>query len=241
MRMSNMFFGSHAIARLIMGFGLLFLTITTTSLWLAMLLAVLAAAIIRLLDGNWRTSRRLLRLLRWFVIPILLLHIIFTPGQLLFPGWPIAVSKEGLMQGIRLSIHLASMYVMAMMMFRLLSHAEWLRLLMQLPWFGERMMIQALMMMSMKQQIGRLLLYLRQQLRLRYDWKKIPLLLMTAFRQALADACTHAHMLWLRWPQQPSMLISVSNENRTSTFHNCLFSTLWATIGCTSLLLPWLT
>jgi len=225
-----------------MGFGLLFLTITTTSLWFAVLLAVLAAVIIRLLDGNWHTSLRLLRLLRWFVIPILLLHMLFTPGQLLFPGWPIGVSREGLMQGMRLSIHLTSMYAMAMMMFRLLSHSEWLRLLMQLPWFGERIMVQALMMMFMKQHMNMLLLYLRQQFRLRHDWKNTHLLLMTAFRQALADACTHAHMLWLRWPQQPSMLmISISNANRISTFHSGLFSALWTAVGCTGLLLPWLT
>jgi len=241
MNISEMFFGSQSGSRLIMGFGLLLLTITTTSLWLSLLLAVLAAVIIRLLDGNWRTSLRLLYLLRWFVIPILLLHMFFTPGQLLFPGWPIGVSREGLMQGVRLSLHLSSMYAMAMMMFRLLSHAEWLRLLMRLPWFGERMMVQALMMMSMKQHMAQLLLYLRQQFRLRYDWKKAPLLLMTAFRQALADASTHAQMLWLRWPQQPSMLLSTGIENRISTLHNYLFSTLWATVGCISLLLPWLT
>jgi len=89
--------------------------------------------------------------------------------------------------------------------------------------------------------MAQLLLYLRQQFRLRYDWKKAPLLLMAAFRQALADASTHAQMLWLRWPQQPSMLLSTGIESRISTFHNYLFSTLWAVVGCISLLLPWLT
>ncbi len=239
--MSEIFFGSQAVARLIMGFGLLLLTIMTTSLWLSLLLTVLATVMIRMLDGNWRTSVRLLYLLRWLVIPILLLHILFTPGQLLFPGWPIGVSREGLMQGIRLSLHLSSMYAMAIMMFRLLGHAEWLRLLMQLPWFGERMMVQALMMLSMKQHMGQLLLYLRQQFRLRYDWKKAPLLLMAAFRQALADASTHAQMLWLRWPQQPSMLISTADKKHLPVLPNYLFSTLWAALGCISLLLPWLT
>jgi len=235
------FFCSHVVARLFMGFGLLLLTIMTTSPALSLLLAILASVIIRMLDGNWLTSMRLLYLLRWFVIPILLLHMFFTPGQLLFPDWPVGVSREGLMQGIRLSLHLTSMYAMAIMIFRLLGHAEWLRVLMRLPWFGERMMVQALMMMSMKQHMSRLLFYLRQQFRLRYDWKKSPLLLMSAFRQALADASTHAQMIWLRWPQQPSMLISVHVENSMSVFHHYLFSALWAVVGCISLLLPWLT
>jgi len=235
-----MIFGSHVASRLIMGFGLLFLAITTTSILSGLLLAMLAVVIIRLLDGNWLTSLRLLRLLRWFVIPILLLHILFTPGQFLLPGWPITVSREGLMQGMRLSIHLTSIYTIAILMFRLLAHAEWLRLLMLLPRFGERIMVQALMMMSMKQYIGKLLSHLRQQFRLRTDWKNTPLVLMTAFRQALADASTHAQMLWLRWPQQPPMFTLVSAENSISTFHKRLFSGLWTTCGCISLLLPWL-
>jgi len=234
-------FGSHAASRLMMGFGLLFLAIMTTSIWSGLLLVMLAVVIIRLLDGNWSTSLRLLRLLRWFVIPILLLHMLFTPGQLLLPGWPIGVSREGLRQGLWLSIHLSSIYTMAMLMFRLLVHAEWLRLLMLLPRFGERMMVQMFMMMSMKQYMGMLLSYLRQQFRLRDDWKKMPLVLMAAFRQALADASTHAQMLWLRWPQQPSMFIPVSAENSMSVFHKRLFSCLWAVFGCISLLLAWLT
>ncbi|MDQ6996057.1 MAG: hypothetical protein Q9M82_01170 [Mariprofundus sp.] len=238
--MFEMFFGSHAASRLFMGFGLLFLAIMTTSIGPGLLLAILASVIIRLLDGNWRTSLRLLYLLRWFVIPIVLLHMLFTPGQLLLPGWPIAVSREGLMQGIRLSIHLSSIYVMAMMMFRLLTHAEWLHLLMLLPRIGERVMVQSFMMMSMKQHMGKLLSYLRQQFQLRHDWKKSPLLLMAAFRQALTDASIHAQMLWLRWPKTPSMLAPSVDKNNISTFHKCLFSGLWTLCGGISLLTPWL-
>jgi len=241
MSIPEIFFGSHVASRLIMGFGLLFLAVSATSLWIALLLAVLAAVIVRLLDGNWHTSLRLLRLLRWFIIPILLLHMLFTPGQLLLPGLPIGVSREGLMRGLWLSVHLASIYAMAILMFRLLGHTEWLRLLMRLPHCGERLMVQAFMMISMQQQMGKLLSNLRQQFRLRYDWKKIPLLLMTAFRHALADASIHAQILWLRWPQHPSMLAFVSAENRISTANKLLFSTFWATCGGISLLLPWLT
>ena len=241
MSIPEIFFGSYVVSRLMMGFGLLFLAVSATSLWFALLLAVFAAVIVRLLDGDWRTSFRLLRLLRWFIIPILLLHMLFTPGQLLLPGLPIGVSREGLMRGLWLSVHLASMYAMAILMFRLLSQAEWLRLIMRLPHSGERLMIQAFMMMSMKQQMGTLLLYLRQQLRLRYGWKKLPALLMTAFRHALADASIHAQILWLRWPQYPSVLATVSAENSISTANKRLFSILWASCGGISLLLPWLT
>jgi len=236
-----MFFCSHAISRLLLGIGLLFLAITASSMLAAVLLAVFALVLIRVLDGSWRTCFRLLRLLRWFVIPILLLHMLFTPGQLLLPGWPIGVSREGLMQGAWLSVHLITIYAMAILMFRLLAHAEWLRLLMRIPRVGEQMMLQALMMMSMKQHMGKLLSYVHQQFRLRYDWKKFPLMLMAAFGRALADASTHAHMLWLRWPQQSCMLAPLTSEHCAPVLHRRLFSALWAVCGSASLVLPWLT
>jgi len=239
MGIADMFFCSHAVSRLLLGVGLLSLAITATSIFAAVLLAILALVLIRALDGDWRTGLRLLRLLRWFVIPILLLHMLFTPGQLLLPGWPIGVSREGVVQGAWLSVHLTSIYAMAILMFRLLAHAEWLCLLMRLPRFGEQMMLQALMMMSMKQHMGALLSYLQQQFRLRYDWKKLPLVLMAAFGRALADASTHAQMLWLRWPQQACL--PVTAENCLSILQRRLFSTLWAVCGSASLVLPWLT
>jgi len=241
MNIPAMFFCSHVISRLLLGSGFLFLAITTASIHSGLLVAILALALIRALDGNWRTGFRLLRLLRWFVIPILLLHMLFTPGQLLLPGWPIGVSREGLMQGLWLSIHLTGIYAMAILMFRLLDHAEWLRLLMLLPRFGEPMMVKALMMMSMKQHMARLLSDLRQQFRLRFDWKKLPLVLMAAFSHALTDASTHAQILWLRWPQQSYLPVTLVDGSRATMSHRYLFSTLWATCGAAILVLAWLT
>ena len=196
---------------------------------------------IRLLDGSWATSLRVLGLLRWFVIPILLLHILFTPGQLLLPGFPVAVSREGLLQGIWLSIHLISIYALAILMFRLLSREEWLRFILLLPGIGERLMVQVLMMISMKNHLTELLSYIRQQYCLRHDWKKTPLLLMSAFKQALIDASAYAQMLWLRWPQQPFMVIPVTGQGTSyNPVHRYLFSTLWVSCACIVFLLLWL-
>jgi len=239
MNTPEMFFCSHIGSRLLLGSGLLFLTVTNTSISFGLLLAMLASALIRLLDGHWSTTLRLLGLLRWFVLPILLLHMLFTPGQLLFPGWPIGVSREGLVQGTWLSVHLTGIYVMAMLLFRLLEVPEWLRLLALLPRYGERLMVQALMMAPMKKHMGKLLSHLRWQFRLRHDRKKIPMLLMAAFSQTLSDASIQAKILWLRWPQQPSMLAAITDKNRVSGMHRYMFSTLWAACGCAGLLLPW--
>jgi len=241
MTISGMFFCSYPVSRLLLGFALLFLSLTTTSIWLCLFLAVISAAMIRLLDGNWTTSLRVLGLLRWFILPILLLHTLFTPGQLLLPGFPIAVSREGLVQGMWLSVHLITIYAMAMLLFRLLSRDEWLRFILLLPGIGERLMVQVLMMVSMKNHMAELLSYLRQQYGLRHDWKKMPLLLMSAFKQALIDASAYAQMLWLRWPQQLSTLVSATSQTIVYTpAQRYFFSALWASCACMVFLLLWL-
>ncbi len=223
-----------------MGAGLLLFAITTTSFVAAAVLSVSAAVIMRILDGSWITTLRLLRLLRWFVLPILLLHLLFTPGQLLMPGWPLPVSREGLMQGLWLSLHLITIYAVAILMFRLLKQHEWLGLLMRLPRGGELLLIRALMLISMKKQITELLLHLRQQYRLRRNWKQLPLLFMALFKRALTDAGMHAQALWLRWPQQPSIALSMADGPCCITPSAMLLSLLWAVCGGVGLLSPWL-
>lgn len=102
-------------------------------------------------------------------------------------------------------------------------------------------MVQVLMMVSMKNHMAELLSYLRQQYGLRHDWKKIPLLLMSAFKQALIDASAYAQMLWLRWPQQLSTLVSATSQTIVYTpAQRYFFSALWASCACMVFLLLWL-
>jgi len=139
------------------------------------------------------------------------------------------------------SLHLVAIYAMAMLMFRLLKQHEWLGLLMRLPRCGELLLIRALMLVSMKKQMTELLLHLRHQYRLRRNWKQLPLLFMALFTRALADAGMHAQALWLRWPQQPSIALAVTDKPHGITGLTRLFSLLWAGCGGAGLLLPWLT
>jgi len=239
MTVSEIFFCSHPASRFLSGFAMLFLSLITTSVWLCLVLAVLAAGMIRLLDGDWTRCLRVLGLLRWFVIPILLLHLLFTPGQLLWPGFPVAVSREGLVQGIWLSIHLTSIYILAILVFRLLRREEWLRFILIMPGIGERLMVQALMMMSMKNHMTELLSLLRQQYGLRHHWKKTPLLLISAFRQALADASAFAQMLWLRWPRKLAVHAPVTGQT-CNPVHRHLLSAMLTGYSFMVFLLLWL-
>jgi len=239
MTVSQIFFCSHPASRVLFGFVMLFLSLISTSIWLCFILAVIAAGMIRLLDGNWITCLRVLGLLRWFVIPILLLHLLFTPGQLLWPGFPVAVSREGLVQGIWLSIHLISIYILAILVFRLLRREEWMRFLLLMPGIGERLMVHVLMMISMKSHMAELLSFLRQQYGLRHHWKKTPLLLISAFRQALADASAYAQMLWLRWPRKPAVHIPVTGQS-CNPVYRYLLSAVLTGYGFMLFLLFWL-
>jgi len=210
----------------------------TASMFGYVFLMLISASLMRLLDGHWLTSIRLLRLMRWFLVPILVLHALLSPGQLLIPEWFVPISREGLMQGIRLSLHLSAVFFVAMLMFRLLKRAEWLSYILVIPALGQRLAVYVWMMNSMKINITIVLADLRLQFRLRRDLKRCVLLLLAAFQQSLADASDHAAMLWLRWPKQP--LFSVIESEGSTSRHYCIASLILAVLGCAAFLQPWL-
>lgn len=223
-----------------MGSGLLCMAIFVKSIAILLLLLLLSVALICILDGHTVTTIRLIRLLRWFVVPIILLHALFTPGQLLWPDFFITISREGLIQGLKLTLHLSAIFFVAMLMFHLLKRAEWLRYLLALPYIGERMAIYVWMMSSMKMNNSVLLGDLRLQFSLRKDMKRIPLLLLAAFRQSLNDASEQACVLWLRWPAQKRWLGPVSMQQRTPSLHYDAASLLMAGIGVAAFLWIWM-
>jgi len=223
---------SHPFARLLLGLGLLCLSSMSQSMLLSLFLVLLSMVMLRVLDGHVLTSLRLLGLLRWFVLPIVLLHALFSPGQLLMLAWFIPISREGVVQGVSLSLHLAAVFFVAMLMFRLLKRAEWLRYILLLPYLGQRLLVYAWMMGGMKANITTLLHDLRTQFRWRKDWKRAALLLLSIFRQVLADASEHAAMLWLRWP----VLISIGCNDSKHELQYSVASVCLASIGCATLL-----
>ena len=235
-------YACHISTRLLFGSGLLFLATTTSSAWLAVLMSGLAAVMLRLLSADWQLCWRVLRLLRWFMVPILVLHALFTPGRLLLPGMVPLLSMEGLMQGLWLSVHLMSIYATALLMFRLLSRREWLTLLAQWPWGGEVLAMRLWMVLAMQGHIFALLAGLREQFHLRHDWRKSAQLLINAFRQSLQTATDQAGLLWLRWPQHGQALHIAYDGNTApvSTVQRATYSVFLLAGGCVALLVPWL-
>lgn len=77
------------------------------------------------------------RLLVWIVVPTIVLHALFTPGEFLLSLLPI--TYEGIRNGVVISLHLSAMFVAAIQLSRLLSRNEWYRLLFSLPYAGKRL------------------------------------------------------------------------------------------------------
>ncbi|MDQ6973480.1 MAG: hypothetical protein Q9M10_01240 [Mariprofundaceae bacterium] len=95
-----------------------------------MILVVLSAdkqSALRLCWRNWQ-------ILRWILIPTLVLHAIFTPGALMFPQFFIPISKEGLQLGGSLALHWAAMFTLAMLLGRLFPMGRWIQAVARYPY-----------------------------------------------------------------------------------------------------------
>jgi len=231
---------SNVAARLCLGSGLLFLSVMTQSILFCFILSMFCMTMIRFLDVGWLTVLRLLKLMQWFVLPILLLHALLSPGQLLMPDTWLPVTKEGLRQGVMLSLHLSAVFFAAMLMFRLLKRVEWLRLIVSIPKIGQRLLVYVWLMHSMQMSVRSILADLRWQFRLRKDLKCFPIVLMSAFQQTLAEASGHAAVLWLRWPEQGGVQQMMHQTTQRSALRDYMVSGLLVGVGVLAFLSPWL-
>lgn len=201
MSFQQMFFHADMLPRLSLAAAMMLLALSSNTIFSVLLLILLAVALLRFLDGGWGRIQRLVLLLRWFVIPILLLHAFLSSGQLIFPAVPsLSLTWEGLAQGLFLSLHLASIFLIAITVFQMLTVQEWQKVFVKLPLIGKELNINLLMLIVMKRNIRALLLQLRQQWSLRKSWRHSPQLLVAAFQTTLLIARQQAYLIWIRWP-----------------------------------------
>jgi len=208
------------------------------SLMLSVLSLTLSVYMIRMLEGRWLTVVRLLRILRWFVLPIFLLHSLLSPGELILPGLP--MTWEGVNQGVWLSLHLATIFAAALLLSRLLQRSEWLQAIMLLPFAGKRIIVFRMMMTAMQIHITAQLRHLKQQWSLRTDWRMTAVFLLASFRMALAVAREQARMLWLRWPAVGNgmHMNMVAFEQHIS--YSWMLNLVWVCAGFAGIAAAWL-
>ncbi len=90
--------------------------------------------ILRILDKDYQSSwLKPWYLLRWLLIPILVLHILFTPGEIIFVGYALPISYEGLQRGLGLALHLSEIFFAAILLARLLPLLVWIKVISYIP------------------------------------------------------------------------------------------------------------
>jgi len=72
----------------------------------------------------WKKSWHILR---WLLIPIITFHILFTPGEIIWVGFAVPISYEGLTLGFHLSLKLCEMFICALLLGRMLPMQLWLQ------------------------------------------------------------------------------------------------------------------
>ena len=194
--MRSLFFGSHVATRLLFGLILAALLVSGHTA----LLLVVSTLMVVLIDAGWSNIARALRVLRWFVLPILLLHLIFSGGERIWPESGLPFSLEGLKAGVMLSLHLLTFYSLAMLLSRLLLRDEMLAVVASLPVAGRRLYPYTLSMYTVRSVVQSALNEYRSQFQLRRHWLQAGVMLASLLQQVLATSSTCSALLWLRWP-----------------------------------------
>lgn len=141
---SNMHIGS----RLFAGISFLITAALNNEVTLALIQLVLFILVLINLKQGYAALKKSANLLRWFIIPIILLHAFFTPGELIISGMPIPVSIEGLQTGLWFAFNLTVIFYSAIVFSRLLTNREWIRVILKLPMIGLKVLPYALLMDS---------------------------------------------------------------------------------------------
>lgn len=207
----SLFYSAHLASRLFLGLPLLILALMIADINFGLLLSLSIMVLIYYVEQSWQRVVRTLRLLRWFIVPILLLHSLFSPGQYIFPGMPLSLTQEGVMQGVQLSIQFSAIFFAASFFFLCLKQQEWIKLILVLPFVHHEKSASYMLMVAIMQRVVQLVVHdFQKQWRMRKRWQDMPLLLLALFRTILKEAADHAGQLWLRWPG--SLQLSAQGE-----------------------------
>jgi len=196
---------AHPLARLCFALGF-FLAVFLINRDIPTLLLALAASVLllRCKKPTWRPVFRAARLLLWLLIPILLLHLLFTPGQLIWPGSSLPFSREGLFEGVWLALHLCTLFFSAMLLSASLSSHEWAWYCLRLPWVGASLFPYVKLATPIRALASRGLADARRELRLAGGLRDMPqvLVALTGLIVELWHAsATEAEAVWQSWDE----------------------------------------
>ena len=237
MASDSVFYSIHPFSRFLFGIALMSLAFMSASFTASMLILLVCMLFTLWLEQSRTRVIRSLKLLRWFVAPIFILHLCFSPGELIFPLFALPFTWEGLMQGGFLAAHLAVIFMAAVALFLCLRRSEWIKAILSLPLIGEKLRVYILIAEPLQRSVGEKLRFLRQAWQIRESWREFPLLLLAAFRITLSAADEQSQQLWLRWPA--GSLNSEQDGWGTST-SSLPLNLLCAAVGVLGVMIAWL-
>jgi len=129
----------HPLGRLFFGLGFFATALVAHDIVFAAVGVGLSLIPLRMVNGSWIPVFRAIRLLLWLVLPICILHLLLTPGALIWPGSSLPFTWEGLNRAIWLSTRLFFLFFSAMLLSRSLSMEEWQMQIYRIPAVGHRL------------------------------------------------------------------------------------------------------
>ncbi len=165
-------------------------------------LVQLAASLIllRVACRNFDAIISSLKLLLWLLVPIIVLHALFSPGELLVAGmWP-SVSREGVVLGLELGARLLLLYFSGMLLLYALDQREWLQQLICIPFFGIYLVEGLVLFVPLQNHIQSIFRTSISALKVSgiHGWRRV-LIAPEVFARSLYQGRMLARQLWLRW------------------------------------------
>jgi len=196
----------HPLGRFCFAISLFTATILAQREWVIACLLLILFGQIRLFSGSWLPLWRAFRLLLWLIIPIILLHLFFTPGRLIWPDSGVSFSHEGLHQAAWLALRLCALFAAAMGLSRSLDIPEWTYYIARVPLIGGRLLPFVQLASPMRQMVSENIQQQRQQT---HSMKTLPHALAALFADVWQGAEVQADNVWESW-QSPAQKYSNS-------------------------------
>ncbi|MDT8375994.1 MAG: hypothetical protein RQ867_04555 [Mariprofundaceae bacterium] len=200
--------GTDPLSRVLLGLSLLLTAALNGSFYIAAIQLLISVSFLTIMTSGARLLKESARLLCWLVIPILLLHALFTPGELLVKGMPVPVSFEGVLLGGWFAFHLIVIFLSALVFSRLLGKEEWVGFMLRMPGWGDRLVPYALLLESgLKKN--------REIVRREYarwcsggkKFRQLPVHITTALTDTLNENRKGASSLWHDWDHHVASVV----------------------------------
>ncbi|OIO68520.1 MAG: hypothetical protein COW19_01270 [Zetaproteobacteria bacterium CG12_big_fil_rev_8_21_14_0_65_55_1124] len=196
---------AHPLGRFCFALGL-FAAVLLINRDVPFLLAALGCIVLLLQQtcASWQPLLRAARLLLWLLLPILLLHLLFTPGQLLWPGSGIPLTREGLYEGCWLALRLCTLFYAGMLLSRSLRREEWAFYSLSLPYIGSRLLPYVKLASPMRALVSSCMAEARQQMHASGGVRNLPKMLQaltTLIVRVWHGTASEAESVWHNWDE----------------------------------------